>query len=154
MPVTPSGSLRDPLKVSEEEKSVKTTKETEPKTIKKKSLANNVFIYAFLGVILTEYASVIIWNYSSNKYYADFWYPILGNLIVMLLILPNLINARKLKFCLAKKLAFWSLFGYYAMNILTIIFNCQDVLYRTLVNNLFLGLAFSMSVLTIIKNEK
>jgi hypothetical protein len=152
MPRNSSESLGRP-KITEEEKSVKQTKENE-KEPKKKSLADNIFIYAFLGVILTEYASVIIWKYSEVHFYTIFWYPILGNLIVMLLILPNLINARKLKFCLAKKLAFWSLFGYYAMNILTIIFNCQDVLYTTLVNNLFLGLAFSMSVLTIIKNEK
>lgn len=71
----------------------------------------------------------------------------------MFLILPNIINASKLKFCLTKKLAFWSLFMYYTMNVATILFNCQDMIYRTLVNDLFLGLAFALSVITIIKQK-
>lgn len=152
MPVTPSGSLGKKVKASVPKQVV-----TEPK--KKvggpsKTTRDNIFIYSFLIVILIEYSSVIAWHYSSDVKYTLFWYPILSNLLILALVLPNVINSDKLKFCGVKKWAFRCLFLYYLMNTITVLFNCQDVIYRTIVNNIFLGLAFVLSVTAILqKNE-
>ena len=145
MPRNPTSSLG--------KKSIKVENPTSTQPIKR-LISETVFIYSFLLVILLELLSVIIWNYSSDYFYKTYWYPILGNLVILSLIAPNLVNTKRLHFCKTKKLTFWSLFGYYVLNVVTILTNCQDFIYTTLINNLFLGFAFTMAVVSIIKEDK
>jgi hypothetical protein len=116
----------------------------------KKDIKHYYLVYAFVGVMIIELLSLFL-SYSDN--YLTFWYPLLTQLTVLIILLNLVLNTKKLRFCYRKKTALYVLSGYYLFNIMAVIFNIGDFAYSIIVNVLVV-IACSLLFITSIIKEK
>ena len=77
------------------------------------------FIYWIAGVLAIELSSALVYTQPN---YDLFWYPLLTQLQVLVLLVAFLTHGKVLNFCSSKMTALWAFCGYYAWGIICLIF--------------------------------
>ena len=117
---------------------------------KKKTIKHYYIVYAFVGVMVIELLSLFA-SYDNN--YLTFYYPLLTQLTVMIILLNLTLNSERLRFCYRKTTALYILSGYYLFNIMAIIFNIGDFAYSIVVNVLIVITCSLLFITSIIKEK-
>lgn len=98
------------------------------------NVKKNVKLYVFLAVILIEFLSIKLQNYTTPEFYAEKLYPFLSTLVLFLIIFAIYQYSEKLRFCQRQKLILIFLMFYYFINMLFIIVPICWSDYQNLIN--------------------
>ena len=124
--------------------------ETDPVIKKKKTIKHYYIVYAFVGVMIIELLSLFA---SYDDKYLTFYYPLLTQLTVMIILLNLALNSERLRFCYRKTTALYILSGYYLFNIIAMIFNIGYFTY-SIIADVIIMLTCSLLFITSIIKEK
>lgn len=84
------------------------------------------FIYWVAGVYVVELLSGLVYN---NTSYMNFWYPLLTQIQVLVLLGAFITHGKVLNFCKAKMHALYGFSFYYLMGIVSLIFQINSPIY-------------------------
>lgn len=110
----------------------------------------NFFRYGVFGLLILEVLSVQIVNVGD---YASFWYPLLTQIALFIMVFPQWALGNIFKYCTRKKIAFGFLSIYYLTGIIYLTLGLTDSVYYTIISSVALVGAGICALLTIFKNE-
>ena len=107
------------------------------------------FIYWIAGVLAIELLSATLY---SQPNYALFWYPLLSQLQVLVLLVAFLTHGKVLNFCQSKMTALWAFCAYYAFGIISIIFQISGQMYSYITDAILLSVAI-VFIYNLVRNK-
>lgn len=107
------------------------------------------FIYWIAVVLAIELLSAALY---SQPNYTLFWYPLLTQLQVLVLLVAFLTHGKVLNFCSSKMTALWAFCGYYAWGIICLIFQINGQIYSYITDGILLSV-FVVFIYNLIKNK-
>lgn len=110
------------------------------------NMRKHILVYSIFYLLLFEISSLYLRNLNN---YALFWYPLLTNIALATIFYNLWLFRERLKFCLRKNLAVFSLFLYYSFAVFTMIFQICNSTYIDLISYGLLGVVLSTLVLTL-----
>lgn len=115
-----------------------------------KKVCKKTFIYSVFFIILVEVFSLFI---RDKNNYVNYYYPILTQLSLFIMLFNIFYSSSKLRFCNRKKLAIFSLMMYYLVGFFSIFIELKKGVYLDVVSNLLLFTSVVLIFLSLIRKR-